>query len=519
MYRLDQDGEAIPFFQTGYRLAIRTDNQLKLLNRETGEEVWSLALEANNFARLVQYNQRTPSLQPRFYFQSLGHLVVVQVGHLVYAIDPVQKRELWKMNLAAVSGMPAVRNIPVIDPRDGSVSVVYTDGWMQRIGQTGPLSPTALAVVTGDARLLGLDPISGRILWSRNDVSKNCHLYNDADYVYTVEMGNDGTTGTTRVFRLHDGVAVQTRDFSDLYGKRVSMKGRRLFTRETDVGGVIVRLYDIIQGKDLWANKYPVGTFVLQTEEDNLGGVVEPNGKVTVVDLTTLKPVLEAQMKPEHIANLESAQLIRDANSFYIACNDKLEDKLLIANTLMANTLPGTGIRSIPVDGYLYSFSAKTGELDWYNLCKTQMLILDEFENLPVVLLTSRYTRWTDANRFQQMAMVALRSYDKRTGKLLWDRTEQNTGRYQQFHSIKVDTRAGRVDLKSYNLRWTHTFNDAEGGGAGGKTTPVDRGTSRPGTRPRFQPQPIPGIQPAPRNQIRGGIRFRQIEQATPRLP
>jgi hypothetical protein len=316
--------------------------------------------------------------------------------------------------------------------------------------------------------LQGVDPITGQVLWMRNDLAKSNHIYNDDQYIYTIEMLAEGVTGATRVFRLHDGVSVPAKDFSDHYTKRLKMFGRTILTADPEGAKVVLRLYDIITGQDRWKGTFAAGSLVLQPECDGLAGVVEPNGKVTIVDLNTLKVVCkDAQMKPEHLAKMHSITLLRDHKDVFIVCNAD-PDPLVQTNTLQSNLMPGSGLRALPVNGYIYSFDTASGELNWYNNAENQMLVLDEFENVPVVMLTSRYRKW-DKPRIQQMYLAAIRSYDKRTGKMIWDKEDPNTTKYQQFHTIKVDARAGYVDLLSYNLRWRHALEGATGAGDGKK--------------------------------------------------
>src|SRR5262249_36558091 len=136
-----------------------------------------------------------------------------------------------------------------------------------------------------------------------------------------------------------------------------------------------------------------------------------------------------------------------------------------------------SGLRGLHVNGFLYSFDLKTGEQNWFNIADNQMILLDEFERIPVVLMTARYNKWLDQFRGSQVYMVAMRSYDKKTGKLLWNQEDQTNSR-QQFHPLKVDARNGRVDLLSYNLRWSHFLEGTDGKGGGAPGGPGDMRSS-----------------------------------------
>src|SRR5947209_4314294 len=318
--KLEQEGERLPYFHR-YELGLQLNGiQLKVVNRETDGEYWSHNL---GNAQLQQYlanlirgqdpqrGIQAPGISPRMTFKSLGHLVVVQAGHLVFAFDPVNKKQLWEKNLFGSTTQGTYTTL-TIDPHDGSTRVTFGDGLTQRLGQTGPLSPVAVCMLTADS-LVAVDPVSGQILWTRSDVFKKAYLFNDDQHVFIVEVGDDGTANATHVYRLQDGVDIRAKDFSALFQKRLRMDGRKLLAADSDNRSVTLRLYDIVEGKDLWKQTFDAKAQVLRPENEGIGGVVEPDGKVTLVDLKTLQTVtLKDGMKPEHLNKVVSLHLLKD---------------------------------------------------------------------------------------------------------------------------------------------------------------------------------------------------------------
>src|SRR5262249_323319 len=80
----------------------------------------------------------------RFGYQTIGHTVVVQVGHRVFGIDPLGKepRILWNRNLSQLPNSdttPPPWNSLNVSPRDGGGTIIYSDGSMQRAGDGGRL--------------------------------------------------------------------------------------------------------------------------------------------------------------------------------------------------------------------------------------------------------------------------------------------------------------------------------------------------------------------------------------------
>ncbi len=497
LYTFEGDGEDLPFFQR-FQLKFSTDyHQLKVFDTTTNKEYWSEGLEQTHFATLLN-NYRNPQQQPRFPYQNLGHLVVLQLGHMVFALDPVNKQVLWKKNLSGQSSIPGYRSHSY-DPRDGSLQIVYQHGWTQRLGQAGPLSPTAVVLQTSDA-LVGVDPVSGKTLWSRSDMPKSAHIFNDSEYIYVVEVNDGGNAGGTRALRMHDGYEIKVKDFSAQYQKRIRTMGRSILYSETDEkGGLTLRLYDVLTGKDAWTQGFPANTIVLKSERTDLAGVIEPDGSVTVVDVNKQKQVLKAKMDPEHLAKMQSVHLLQDRKYIYIACNGPTDRVLMPWGGLMSNLMPGTGMQCLPVNGEVYCWESSTGKMRWHNSVPNQMLILDQFNDLPICLFTARYQRWAPGAVNQRMVMaVCTKSIDKRTGKLLYDK-EDLTSNMQQYHALNVDARGGKIELISYMMKVTHSMASDSSSTQGTGTGPGNKSSQLPQRGPGPQvdvavpvPQPVP---------------------------
>ncbi len=214
LFQFAHSGEELPYFRNHIvGLSLDNKHEFKLLDRNLDDdnhapkEVWSQKLTQTMFQMLTQQvlgnqlnNQvvnASPSSAARFAYRTVGHLIVLPVAHMVYGIDPVNRRVLWEKNLAAGGGPVAVnvnhpngpqwQGVPVVDPRDGSVLLSFADGWAQRLGQTGPLEGATICVQTRDT-LTALDPLSGRTLWSRSDVNPRNHIFADENHVFVVEL-------------------------------------------------------------------------------------------------------------------------------------------------------------------------------------------------------------------------------------------------------------------------------------------------------------------------------------------
>jgi outer membrane protein assembly factor BamB len=372
---------------------------------------------------------------------------------------------------------------------------------MQRLGGVGNLEGAVLFLQTHEA-LLAVDPLSGRTLWTRSDVSNRNHIFSDEDHVYVVEVDAAGNPTGSRAFRAYDGVTVRVPDFTAAYAKRVRLVGRNVLASEVDAKSQLkLRLYDVAAGKDLWSQSYPAGSLALSAVEGDFAGAVEPNGRVHVTDLRTGKEVLNASMKAEHLAGVQQLHLLADSDSFFVACVKPTDGNITAFGGVRSNLMPGTGLRALPVNGEVYAFARPTGKLRWYVSMPDQMLVLDRFEELPVVLFTSTYQQWVINGAARHVKQVTTaHSIEKRTGKRLYGNDNLPNG--MQFHTLHVDARAGVIDFTGYQLKITHHLNGPPKAGGPGKPAAPGVGSRTGAGRPqeaqyRFELQLTPLKAPA----------------------
>ena len=166
----------------------------------------------------------------------------------------------------------------------------------------------------------------------------------------------------------------------------------------------MLRLYDVHTGKDLWRRTFSPKAMVIQSEESELTGIVEPSKdcRVTVIDLRTQKDVLVTRVSPKDLDKVpeNGINLLRDNDYFFLAFNAAPDPAANPWGGPWSNLNPG--MRSLMVNGNLYCFHRDTGKLNWKNEVSTQMIVLDQFKDLPVVLFTGALQstdRWSRGHR------------------------------------------------------------------------------------------------------------------------
>src|SRR5262249_42219347 len=148
----------------------------------------------------------------------------------------------------------------------------------------------------------------------------------------------------------------------------------------------------LMAGKDVWRDQFAVGAKVAHSEDPRLAAVVEPSGAVRVIDVEARKDVLKTKLEDKaHFDKVKDVYLLSDPDYVYLAF-DKPDDKGNVMN-LQPNFYYNSGLRGVPVHGHVYSWQRKSGELQWYNEVHNQYLLLSQFEDLPMLLFTSKYYR------------------------------------------------------------------------------------------------------------------------------
>jgi outer membrane protein assembly factor BamB len=466
-FRFEPEGPVLPFFRR-YQVALdQHTNEFQLIDREKNEVTWQAKVNAAPFLNFLMQQGQVPNGQPpRYSYRTVGHVIVLPVGHTVFGIDPLGHKVLWERSLLGAAGLPAgtAPTQVIQDPKDGGVEVVYPDGWHQRLGQPGPAEPAYVCLLTRDG-LRAIDPISGDVLWERADVRPRSHVFGDDRHVYLVDL-RDGGPPSTRVFRAADGASVTgVPEFGSIFQHRQRLDGSHILAAEPRAGKTLVRLYDIPSGKDLWHKECPTASLMLSCEEPHQGGVVQPDGTVIVLDLQSGREIVTTHIEPQDIERAQGASLVQDDAQYYLAINGPRDGNLAWAGSAFQ---AGAGPRCVPVNGKIYAFDRETGKVNWESLpisSPPEMLVVDQFRELPFLLLASRYNRMVNNGRFGFVGNgqgAALTVLDKRTGKYLKDDHALPNAQQQPFHTFRADLREGKIVLTSMNLKITLTLQEAK---------------------------------------------------------
>jgi hypothetical protein len=345
--------------------------------------------------------------------------MLLHLNTAVYCFDlsTGSKKELWKVSLLGPNWRQP-------DPNQGGINYTHdiepngdmcvtpqlynnmtgqqTPEWAFRVGRSMVLQANYATVLTKEG-LLTKDPRTGTTLWQRAGVTQKSLVFGDARHVFLVEPTATGYA--SRVFRAVDGVQVaKVPDFGQLVmgSSRLHILGRNVLVFEAPAKDKpkVLRLYDCLEGKDVWSREYAADAAAFDTIDPELAGVVTAEGKIDILATRTGKPVhqvgVDAKKVDEHVKdakgkfNLARPLLLADADRFYCFLNRDPK-----ANPNPGGQMQPEQMYSYPsynrarvVNGVAYAFDRGSGKRQWYMETEfvNQRLIVERFDDLPCLL-------------------------------------------------------------------------------------------------------------------------------------
>jgi hypothetical protein len=411
-YTFPLAGETPPFFRR-HRLTLDEHDAFHVQESGSGDERFRVGLPHADFLRIV----RNPEHDPRVSYpaQTLGHVVVLNLGAWVLGIDPLSRKLLWQHDaMSPGKGPTNVREVVCMSDRTARVH--YRVGGELRLGAPLPLTATRLCMATKNG-LVALDPVTGARRWVREDVPANCRLFHDGENLFVVRFDTDGKVTATAAYRLLDGAPVAVKDFTALYSRRTRSVDGKLLLSEVDARKVLtMRLHDVAAGKEVWRQTFPAGSLPLLAEDPALTGAVEPGGGFHILEARTIKAVMLGKLEKEHLAGAKAIRLLSDPEYFYVAIEGPPDKN--VVDKPQSLFLAGAGLRAVPVNGQLYAFQRATGKLCWHNPVPNQTLLVSQIERVPVLLLAARRQQLVGKPPRTELRVV-IRAIHKYNGKLM----------------------------------------------------------------------------------------------------
>ena len=479
---LHPEGTPSPFM-SGHRLQIDTANglvmppKISLVEIGTGKVRWGPLqldkmppnLQVSQLYNPLAFNHSLAQAGRFRFYQGAGHLIVFQVGVMVYCMDADQGRFLWNRSLLEQGAQQPNQVGQFNLDNEGNLQIGWgqLNGIMQQshayVGQIGAVGPGYVALVTQNG-LLVLDPIRGGELWKKSDVTPGSRVFGDDQFLCVVEPV-DGGVASTRVYRTGDGEPVAAPVYNREYQNRLRMMGRHLLTLTPQAGQPMpsLRLFDPATGRDVWSKPIDPQATIVATDDPNLTGWIDPNGRLVALDARTGAELLntnvaQGRLPLAEVRNLREPLLVADKDRFYLALNHPV-DPTIVGGGVLSNNFK-QGIRSRTINGWIAAFyradgpiqvgrktfDAHKGELAWHSNgpVESQLLVVEQLDEMPMLLMTSRRNHMLKG--IQPRIESAVLALHKETGKTTYE-SGWRQGMNWQFVDLQTDARRGIVNL------------------------------------------------------------------------
>ncbi|VTT96613.1 oxidoreductase : Uncharacterized protein OS=Blastopirellula marina DSM 3645 GN=DSM3645_24967 PE=4 SV=1: PQQ_2 [Gemmataceae bacterium] len=389
------------------------------------------------------------------YVQGSGQLVLVQLGTWVYCLDLAEKKERWQKNLLGDPTPGVVVNPQIQNPGpDGEVTIKYAEGFYLTFGRAAVLQPGYCALLTRDG-IEVVEPQTRRVLWTRRNVPERTMLYGDARYLVVVETDAAKKPVSVKLLRATDGMVVDGSPDSGRVlaaARTFHLHGHTaLLSEGAGDQPRVLRLYDLATGKDVWKKTYDPKAVPIKSMTGEWAGYVRPNGEAEVIEVATGRVAatlkiddknLESDVKPAR-----DAQVFADADRFYLFLDR--DPSLPATNNTRRVPMYNNTLRTVAVNGPLYAFDRATGRRLWTygnGLLENQMLILEQFAELPVIIAAGPVQRVDNNQQLYQVVII-----EKARGKLIFEKPVANNGNF--FHNLNVNLKNGTIDLNRFDVR------------------------------------------------------------------
>jgi hypothetical protein len=478
-----------------YRLGIRMGQNpatLQFVDRRTGKDEFSLTMKGamvNPYVQNFRGGVRALHAPP---YWAVGPYLVFRWSHWAYCIDPATRREVWSIDLLGKVGDTARANQQLIFNEKGDLLAQTHQGIQHKVGNVGLVSSVAICLTVRDQGLIAIDPATGERKWIKTDVPEGCKLYGDERILLIVREHREGEVPSYSLLRPADATPINEPGLQKILHKNLGIFGRFVLHKDPEPQGQMLKLHDIESMRTVWSRPFPEGSSLLSTHTQGYLGVLERNGRWTILDKLTGKELCSGSNN-----DLTSdALLFADDFNVYLVASQG-------AKANMQNRFANYFLRFAPAGGSVVAVDRSTGKVNWQLAAPEGHLLVDQFEDSPIMIFLQQNMQ--NARPGVTTQELTVEAVNKRTGQKA---VVKSSGRaYLQLMLFTLDRPRNRVELLAHNARFVFDLSD---NGQAAVDKPMGAVPIQPkpeAVQPipaRVQPVPVQ-VQPVP-VQIRPGV-------------
>ncbi len=336
------------------------------------------------------------------------HLLLLSMGFKVVAVDTLgtahggSPRVLWTQDLSEPGKVPQGRRSLRVQPI-GMFGGFPPFGVNQRsYAVNAPIAiGEAIVCYQRFQSLYGVDPLTGEVVWVREDTRPDSTLFGDDRFVFVLPPDQSAAT----VVSTSDGKVLGNRPIPQ---ERLTTVGRNVLVwREATL-----QLIDPWENRPVWpAMKFKPDSRIQVVDRD-LAAVLESGERFVLVSLADGRKVIDAPVQP-----------VRTFSDIHVLLSE--DHCMLIVNGLERTGQPEVnfyGLGGMPhvqiTRAHVYSFDRRGKKL-WAEpvTVQDQFLLVNQPANLPVLVFACGVQKRTP--NFAIQPKTAILCVDKRTGRVV----------------------------------------------------------------------------------------------------
>gem|GEM_PF-2392362 len=379
----------------------------------TGRRLWELSGQKSFY----QSYSGTGVPQAR----AIGPLLVIWTGNSVHALDTAlpEAKQLWTTTTTENSNdwrtQVAVRRLQRNQIIMGNRMPRPELAWSAFV-----LQPSYLAIHKM-RDLVCFEPLTGKILWKRDDAPPDADLVGDENYLCAIDP--EGTRGF--MYRALDGQDAGLRTFPPRENW-LAWSGSKLVVRQEMDGQGVIRCLDVIADRDVWsrmvspsAKTHPVN--------DREFAVLEPSGRFELIETTTGRTLLASQLPA--LAKLEGLFVQESFDRLLVFADEPLAAAPQFGFIRMSQ-------QQINVNGQCHAVNRVDGKVAWSFKTENEALTSFALPQVPLMALNRMTQKLVPLPNNQQGQTVQtesrIRVLNARTGDVEF---EENS---QLYRSIEI---------------------------------------------------------------------------------
>ncbi len=400
-------GPTAPFFD---ELQLDVNHSPPLLTARDG---WGNVRWQFNLSELMR--QGAPPMTPAFWRTVVqDHLLLVVMGTKIVALDTLvpegtSPRMLWTQDLDDQAGAASRRSVRANRAGLGPVYRGYPQFGSVGFPTNVPSAITEqLVCYQRFQRLYGVDPLTGEILWTRDDARPDSVVFGDREYLIVQPPDN----APAMVLRPADGKLLRTRSLPPA-NERQAPFGHCVLAWRNAGNGTALELIDPWENRPVWSANFPAESR-MSTFGAQWVGVFQPakpTAHFSLLNIADGTRLIDVPLASERA--ISDMHLFRSRDNTVLVLNG-IERRS--GNRPQSYGLQGVMIRPIS-RAHVYGFD-REGKKLWNDpaIIEDQFLILNQPARLPLLMFACGVQE--SRIKTSGQPQIVLAAIDKRTGRL-----------------------------------------------------------------------------------------------------